>query len=480
MSFIFSRGKTGLGRMMVPIFKGSILILLLCVASCAHYQPRPLTTEAVDAQLQPPPLSELRILAQKIDHPLLPPLRLQPDRGLSPDSAAVIAVLLNPSLRVARDKRDLARAQVIKAGLLPNPELSLSLEIPTGGNKTGKVNAYGLGLNWELTSLLTRGSKLAEARSQQDAVDLDIAWQEWQIAQAAKAAVYQLLVLQEQLALAEQNSSQADRLLDHVRQGVRQGLLSANPLETVQTDSFQARETQLDLAKQADLQRLQLRRLLGLPADSPLELDKDLRLPTQVELPQSKTLLQGLAERRLDLVALQKGYASQEEAVRTAIMEQFPKIMLGPTLSRDTDKVQTTGFGLNIELPILNRNQGMIAQERASRQMLFDEYVQRVFETRSDVASILAGIAYINRQIEVAQEEERIAESREKNYGIALAEERIDALTYAVTWNDLVKTRVKRLTLQGELVKAEVALQLATGLYELPHRQTSYPGGTSP
>ena len=466
--------------MTVLVSKGSLFILLLCAASCAHYQPRPLTTEAVEAQLQPPPLPELRILTQKIDHPLLPPLKLQPDRGLSPDAAAVIAVLLNPSLRVARDKRELARAQVITAGLLPNPELSLSLEIPTGGNKTGKVNAYGLGLNWELTSLLTRGSKLAEARSQQDAVDLDIAWQEWQIAQAAKAAVYQLQVLQEQLALAEQNCSRTDRLLDHVRQAVSQGALSANTMETVQSDSFKAHETQLDLAKQAEQQRLLLRRLLGLPADSSLELDKDLRLPTQIEIPKSKALLQGLEERRLDLVALKKGYASQEEAVRTAIMEQFPRIALGPTLSRDTDKVQTTGFGLSIELPILNQNQGQIARERASRQMLFDEYVQRVFETRSDVASILAGLAYINRQIKVAQKEESVAVGREKSYGIALAEGRIDALTYAVTWNDLVTTRMKRLTLQGELAKAEVALQLATGRYELPDRQTSYPGGTSP
>ena len=104
-------------------------------------------------------------------------------------------------------------------------------------------------------------------------------------------------------------------------------------------------------------------RLLGLPADSQIRLSKNLSLPARFTLPHT-SLLEGLEQRRLDLLALRRGYDSQEEAVRAAVLAQFPRITIGPTISRDTDNLRTTGFGINIELPIFNRQQGKIAVER--------------------------------------------------------------------------------------------------------------------
>ena len=44
----------------------------------------------------------------------------------------MLAVANNPDLRVARDDAGVARAQAFAAGLLPDPQISLSADHPAG------------------------------------------------------------------------------------------------------------------------------------------------------------------------------------------------------------------------------------------------------------------------------------------------------------------------------------------------------------
>jgi outer membrane protein TolC len=249
--------------------------------------------------------------------------------------------------------------------------------------------------------------------------------------------------------------------------------MTANALNAAQTASRQAHETRRDLEKQAHQQRLQLRRLLGLPSDTQIRLRQDIKLPSRVEIPNATVLLVGMEHRRLDLLGLRRGYDSQEAAVRVAIMEQFPRIGIGPTISRDTDHIRTTGFGLNIELPIFDRHQGKIACEQATRQKLFDAYVNRVFEAHADVELLLSGMHFMHEQIAAAQAAESDLKKLIESYHTALADGRIDALTYARVWNDLVSTQMQGFALQGQLAQALVALELATGFYEIPQPDPS-------
>lgn len=115
-------------------------------------------------------MDKLRVLAGKIKHPILHPVRLEPGKGLSPDGAAVLAVILNPSLRAVRDLRALSSAQLLDAGLLPDPDFAYSLDVPTGDSTAGRVNDYGLGLNWEVSATISRFAKIHEAKARQLAV----------------------------------------------------------------------------------------------------------------------------------------------------------------------------------------------------------------------------------------------------------------------------------------------------------------------
>jgi cobalt-zinc-cadmium efflux system outer membrane protein len=444
------------------------LLFFLGVSGCAMYHPMPITAEAVRARLQPPDMAQVRILACEIKHPILHPIELKAGEGLSPDGAAVLAVLLNPSLRAARNRRALSEAQLLDASLLPNPEVTYSLDVPTGGDTAGRVNAFGLGLDWNVASLIYRTSKIRETKTRGEAVDLDIAWQEWQVAQGAKTAVYQLSSLQSQIALLEQVRKKVAENLTHVRKAVADGSMTARDLNAVQAANSRANERLLALEKEADQQRLKLLRLIGLPAGTQIHLSKDLCLLSRVVLPSTSALLDGLEQRRLDLVALRRGYAGQEAAVRAAVLEQLPRIVIGPTISRDTDNVRTTGFGINVELPIFNHHQGKITAERATRKKLYDEYMNRVFEARSDIEQVESGVHFLNEQIAAAQAAQADFRRLEESYRVALAEGRTDALVYYATWNDLIDAQTKVVDLKGQLAQAVVALELATGFYEIP------------
>jgi outer membrane protein TolC len=440
------------------------MALMVMLAGCKTYTAKPLTADAVNANLATPSTNELREQASKIDHPLLKPIAIADLKSITPEQAAVIAVLLNPSLRAIRDERDSAEAQVITAGILPNPQLSFGEDFPHGSSDTKTVNAYALGLNWEVTQLITRDARLRAANAKAASVNLDIAWQEWQIAQAAKTAVYDLAALQKQLDLAQDVNARMTENLRLTREGVKSGaktLLDVSAAEAASQDAYlTVVATQRDVAHQ----RMMLNRSMGLPADTEFEISA-IEFPDKVKLPAKQELLKSLEQRRLDLLALRHGYESQEETLRAQVLAQFPKMTLGFNKDRDTEGVSTLGFGVSVDIPIFDRNQGAIADEIATRQKLFDEYVNRVFEARSDVAMAFATIHQIESELTSTEEATTSLKKLVEAYRIARDNGTVDALSYYSSIGNLKQKQIDLIKLQKDLIDNRIALELAAGCF---------------
>ena len=127
----------------------------------------------------------VRIPAARFERLSAGPLSLDPRTGIGPDEAATIALYSNPALRAIRDRRGLAVAQLIQARILPNVVVSYARDYVTGGNTAGAVTAYNLSAGWEFSALVPFLPKQTAARKNLGSVDLDIAWQEWQMAENA-------------------------------------------------------------------------------------------------------------------------------------------------------------------------------------------------------------------------------------------------------------------------------------------------------
>lgn len=441
------------------------LPMLTVLGGCTSYRSAPLTEQAVEAALAQPDMAAVRIEAARLQHPRLPPLEFDDRDGLSPDEAAVLAVLNNPRLRAVRGQRGIAQAQLLQAGILPNPQLAYNLDAPFGGNTTGLVNAFGLGLSWEVTALLTRGAKMDSASARRAAVALDVAWQEWQVALAAKQGVVRLASAQARLALAQEIQHDLDERRQVIDRAEAQGNSTRIEAAAVEAAWRSAISLRLAIEQEARRERLSLLEALGLDVNAPIRLQVNLSSPApsaegNCSLAQITT---DLEQQRLDLLALRLGYESQDAALRTAIRAQFPKINLGFARARDTGSINTTGLGVTVDMPIFDRNQGSIALEAATRQQLFDDYTARVAQARFEVAQAWAGLESARKQLAAVEAAIPGLQKLVEAYEAAMLQGNADVLVYYDARAALANRRLELLGLRRDAADLFVALEIASG-----------------
>ena len=407
----------------------------------------------------------LRIPALRFSNSSLEQLPIDLRTGIGPDDAAAIALYSNPALRSIRDRRGLASAQLIQAGILPNPVVSYSRDYVTGGNTAGTVTAYNFTAAWEFSALIPFLPKQTAARKNYRSVDLDVAWDEWQIAVNARTAVYRALGLNAQLAQAVEATEGLQQSTDAMRKAVDAHEKTVLELAAVESASQDSRATMLALEQEFHKQGLGLNKILGVEAEVKVALRAGLSLPTRLAPPEQHELADDLQSRRLDLLGLQQGLESQDATVRAAILAQFPKMSAGFVKASDTTNVHTTGLIVAVDVPIFDRNQGVIATERATRQRLRDEYTQRAFEARSDIAVALADIRSLDRQITAAQEALPLLEKLVSSAQAATEQRNADVLSYYTARSNLLQKRVQLIKLQEQLLEAHTALEIASGRY---------------
>jgi outer membrane protein, heavy metal efflux system len=444
----------------------TILLLLISLSSCAPYRRLSLSNSSVQARLRTPDAKALQIAAAQLHHPLLAPVPLNFRSGLGPDQAAILAVILSPKLRADRDRRGVAVAQLIQAGILPNPQIGYTRDFVTGGNTAGTVSAYGFSGSWDISALISHSAKVEAAGANEKAINLDIAWTEWQTAMAAKMALYRVVALEEELSRAKQISSDQQKTVDTLQAAVDRHERSVLDLAAAQASREDARATELTLEQELDRQRLEFKKAVGVLPETNLWIETGIALPSHVSLPSMGELIADLENRRLDLVGLRQGYQSQEQTVRAAVLAQFPKVVFGfNPHSSDTTNVHTVGFGVTIDLPIFDRNQGNIAIETATRQKLFDEYAARVFEAHSDVATAVVDVRSLNRQIAAAEAALPVLQHLVDIAKEASDQGTGDILGYFQAKTNLSQKSLQIIKLKQQLVDSRIALELASGRY---------------
>ncbi|MCB1035489.1 MAG: TolC family protein [Acidobacteria bacterium] len=460
--------KTGLAPSSpLPVGKLSWLLGILFVSSaCATFHSADLREPARSALAAPSP-AKLEVAAESLKHPYLKPLELDFEDDLSPDEAAVVAVLANPDLKALRAQRGLADAQVLAAGILPNPQLSLGASLPHGDPTAVTGTAFSLGL--DLTAILTRGARRRSARFSREQVDLDVAWQEWQVAQAARLTAYRRFFLEAQVHLAREREGTLGESLAVTQAAADLRLVTEVERAAAEAAFNEARALRLQAESQAEASRLELLRLLGFPPETSLEVQVPPGADGPKPLPMDigdEAFLAGIEARRLDLAALRLGYESQEEKVRAAVRSQFPAITVDLGHAKDTGAVKTLEPAVTLELPIFDRRQGEIAAEEASREMLRQEYAARLFSARAEVAELTAAQRQLERQLEqsgaVVAARRKVVES----YGQALRFGGADVLTFHGSQIDLLGSELDELALRQSLAEVRIALATVLGVYE--------------
>ncbi len=362
------------------------------LAACASYAPEPLPTRVHWSDE-----ADLRIDARDLPLPGLAAQPIDLDAPLTLEAVAALAVLNDPGLRAARDRLGVAQAQAFAAGLLPDPKLTASRDIPLGRSGDAIAAAYDLGLSLDVRRLMTRGAALAAARAEVRQIDLQVLWKEWQTAAAAEADGVALMGLRARHALL---GAERDAVLERHRRDRAAAAAGLQPRTTADADLVELQALQQRLAddeRQRASKLAALDALLGLAPATPLRLA---RLPRfdAAAVRGAAAALDRLSAIRPDLLALQAGYESREQKVRKAVLSQFPSVGVKISRARDTSGIDTIGFGIALSLPILDGSRGAIAIERATRRELYDDYALRLRQTRAKVEELAADIELLRRE----------------------------------------------------------------------------------
>lgn len=342
-----------------------LVALLFLLAGCVDYQPQPIDAaergEAFDARSLND--AELHVFVEK-----------NADRKLTPGSGqlwdlellTLAAFYYQPSLDFARAQWEVATAGEVTASERPNPTLSIT----PAYNTTTRIPSPWIitpALDLPIETAGKRGYRIARAQQLSEAARLNIAIVAWQVRSAVRNSMINLdAALANDAILQEQQKIQAENL-DLLELQYRAGAISAFELSQARTETDRTRFARLDAEHRALKARGQLALAIGIPVHAldgvAFSFTSLYAMPAEMDAAQAR---HQASLNRADILALLADYAASDSALQLEIARQYPDIHLGPGYEYDQGD-NKWALGLSLTLPVLNQNQGAIAEADARR-----------------------------------------------------------------------------------------------------------------
>ena len=279
----------------------------------------------------------------------------------------------HPTLRARQHEVEIARAKLVTACLLPNPQLVMDTESPVHDADTTDLTT-------RVTFEIPLGGKrrLRESAAQSGVCRARAALSrntEEILLEAADAAI-EVLYLQELLDLRAQQSELAAKKAKAESPGFDSRAPEVNLVDKVQADIDAATmETErLDAGTRLTMARLRASRAIGHSPPVLLAVRGQLVFDSAPLLPLD-TVLAAARRSKPELEEVRAALSESRRQHELAHAEAIPDPEMGPryqdSLGEANDEI---GARFNIDLPIFDRNQGGIletaAQVRANRAML--------------------------------------------------------------------------------------------------------------
>jgi cobalt-zinc-cadmium efflux system outer membrane protein len=345
------------GRSGVPIaLLGTALTL-----SCVHYEAKPIG----------PRQSLTTIEARTTDDGQLRSFLAKHGAGTAQSvrwdlrALTLIAFYYHPALDEARAAADVARGAIVTAGARPNPTAQ-----PTIGYDTTTPPPWmpGFGLLIPIETAGKRGHRIAGATRLAEAAQLQIIATAWHVRVGVRRSLLEVVIARRQQQLLGRQLAVQDTIVELFQRQLEAGAIT--PFEATQA-RLAAATTRLAV-NQAGVQRAlaeaALTDAIGLTRESFSEIAQSVDLGEELntQIPEQVVRRQALVSRS-DVRAALAEYEASQAALQLEIARQYPDIELGPGYLFDqTDNKWTLGVG--VTLPILNRNQGPIAEAAARRE----------------------------------------------------------------------------------------------------------------
>jgi cobalt-zinc-cadmium efflux system outer membrane protein len=337
--------------------------------------------------------------AQELTPPTAAPTRL------SLDMATEILMAKNPTLLRERQNSAVARGGLVGAQKRPNPEFQLSSEsYPLFDSHPGPLIN-----NSETILAFSQTIETAGKRGKRTAV----AMQDVQVSQSSLEDVIRLLKLElksryfavslakAQYDLAQEIVSEYDKVIKVNEARYKQGEVSGFEFSRLQTERLRFFNDVVEADLQLKNSKVALLELLGAnPGITDFDVTGTLNSASpSIALPD---LQQQALQARADLIAQRQRVERGSQELKLQKSEAVPNI--APSFGyKRTFNQNTVAFGVNIPLPLFNRNQGGIAQANAQFEQQKYEQTRVELEVRRDVQQAFNAVQAQNQRVEALQ-----------------------------------------------------------------------------
>jgi cobalt-zinc-cadmium efflux system outer membrane protein len=377
------------------------------------------------------------------------------DDGLAEDEAVLIALWNNAAFRALLVDLDLAHADLVAAGLLPNPEFVYYWPV------SDKPFKYLL--DFPLESLWLRPIRVASAAREQDRTASRLAQAGLDLIRDVRLAYANVLLAQGRLQVAEEAVKLREKIARLAQARLDAGDAGPQEVAAVTIDALVAQQDVARIRLDVTLAEDQLRNLLaiGRLERKPLELESP-RTPVQIEL-ELESLTTDALETRPDMAAAAEATDAAAARVKLARVGWFRLLgILDATSGRTTG--HDFGPALRMTLPVFNRNEGAVA--RAESEL---ERAYRQQQTVHD--QIVLDVALAADRVAQAQAEWQVLETRvrpqaERAIRQAEAGYREGDSPYVIvlqTTQQLLNTHLRRVQLQADLRRSWAELERSVG-----------------
>ncbi len=345
---------------------------------------------------------------------------------LTVDQAVQIALLNNRSLIATYEELSIGQADLVQAGLLRNPTFRARMTTAEADRLDPNLE---LGVAWDFLDVLLVPAKRAIAGAQLEATKTRVADAVLDVTAETKRAYFELVTAQQVTSLrgavAEAGEASAELAAAQNAAGNSNDLALANEQSALEQLRFDVARARADVLTA----RERLTRLLGLWGP-----EASFTVPSRLpELPAEEAPLEHLEStaiaNRLDLESLRK----EREAIgRTLSLVKSarwtPGLGVGVDAARLDNGHIAVAPGAEIELPIFDQKQALVARMEALFRQADDRLRARAVELRSEVRAARARADFARST--VSQYRTRILPLRERV--VALSQERYDAMLLGV------------------------------------------------
>jgi outer membrane protein TolC len=327
-----------------------------------------------------------------------------PSDGLDEAELVAVGLTLNPDLQAKRLEIGEANALLISAGLWPNPVLS-------AGWRPGVSGAPGYTMDAELlVDLLKfweRSAKKGAATARIKEASAEIIAEEWRLVSEVRTQRLMVLSWEQSTSLFDEEVAIREKLLDLVKRRREAGDGTELDSSAAELDLADLRRDRRKAQSELESSRRELNRLLGLSPGYVLKLadsGKPIAITVYDDL-EDQELERRFMTGRFELKAKEAAYERAESELQLAVYGQYPRFSIGPSFNREPEGTKYLGLGINLELPLFNRNQGEIASKENERERLRAEYSALLHRIKAGAYEALARTRRARQEVEIEEKE---------------------------------------------------------------------------